>query len=155
MSPWMSSCRVWCRQTRVIRVSSVSRSEFKLLWVKTSILSSTLSGPRSWRETPVTRWRTSRSWPSRRLSCGTSRERWGLNVNDDKVSTWFLSGNDQGAGGGTETTGPDCRGQEEVGDRGQVSSADIFYQNTAVKDFTFYWTILLQNNIILLLDFDA
>ena len=52
-----------------------------------------------------------------------------------------MSGNDQGAGGGTETTGPDCRGQEEVRDRGKVSSADIFNQKTAVKDLisSFYF----------------
>ena len=34
----------------------------------------------------------------------------------------MLSGNDQGAGGGTETSGPDCWGQEAVGDWGKVRS---------------------------------
>ena len=38
----------------------------------------------------------------------------------------ILSGDDQGAGGGTEVTGPNSRGQEALGDRGQVRGGEIY-----------------------------
>ena len=46
---------------------------------------------------------------------------------DTDIIIIILSGDDQGAGGGTEVTGPNSRGQEALGDRGQVRSEEIYY----------------------------